>query len=70
MQYDPEITENTSGFYRLPTVLIKIPISRSAWWAGIKAGRYPAGLKIGPRTTAWRQTDIEDLCTRLSGGAK
>ena len=70
MQYDPEITENTFGFYRLPTVLTKIPISRSAWWAGIKAGRYPAGLKIGPRTTAWRQNDIEDLCTRLSGGAK
>jgi prophage regulatory protein len=70
MQYDPEITENTSGFYRLPTVLTKIPISRSAWWAGIKAGRYPAGIKIGPRTTAWRQTDIEDLCIQLSGGAK
>ena len=28
MQYDPEITENTFGFYRLPTVLTKIPISR------------------------------------------
>jgi predicted DNA-binding transcriptional regulator AlpA len=70
MQYDPETAENTSGFYRLPTVLSKIPISRSAWWAGIKAGRYPAGIKIGPRTTAWRQTDIEDLCIQLSGGAK
>ena len=60
----------TYGFYRLPTVLNKIPVSRSAWWYGIKAGRYPAGVKIGPRTTAWLQSDIEELCTRLEKGDK
>jgi prophage regulatory protein len=60
----------THGFYRLPTVLTKIPISRSAWYLGIKAGKYPASIKIGPRTSAWLQSDIEDLCTQLSGGAK
>jgi predicted DNA-binding transcriptional regulator AlpA len=70
MQYDPEITQKTFGFYRLPTVLNKIPVSRSAWWAGIKAGRYPAGLKIAPRTTAWLQSDIEDLCARLKKEGK
>ncbi len=60
----------TSGFYRLPTVLTKIPVSRSAWYAGIKAGRYPAGLKIAARSTAWLQTDIEELCARLEKEGK
>lgn len=69
MQTDTKITQSI-GFYRLPTVLTKIPVSRSAWWQGIKDGRYPAGVKIGPRTTAWLKSDIEELCNRLSGDAK
>jgi len=35
-----------------------IPVSRSSWWAGVKSGRYPASIKLGPRTTAWRVADI------------
>ena len=35
-----------------------IPVSKSTWWAGIKSGRYPKGLKIGPRITVWRVEDI------------
>ncbi len=46
-----------------------IPISRSAWYAGIKAGAYPAGVKIGQRSVAWRQSDIESLLKRLGGDA-
>ena len=34
------------------------PVSKSAWWAGIKSGLYPKPVKIGPRTTAWRVEDI------------
>jgi prophage regulatory protein len=69
MQTDTQTTQSI-GFYRLPTVLTKIPVSRSAWWQGIKDGRYPAGIKIAPRTTAWLQSDIEDLCARLKQGGK
>ena len=35
-----------------------IPISNSSWWAGIKSGKYPQPVKLGPRTTAWRMSDI------------
>lgn len=49
------------GFVRLPTVLHHFPVSRSAWWAGIRSGRYPKPVKIGPRTTAWRAEDIRSL---------
>lgn len=38
-----------------------IPISKSSWWQGIKAGRYPKPVKLGPRTTVWRASDIRDL---------
>lgn len=38
-----------------------IPVSKSTWWAGIKSGRFPKPIKLGPRTTAWRAQDIYDL---------
>jgi prophage regulatory protein len=38
-----------------------IPVSRSSWWSGIKLGRYPKSVKLGPRTTAWRAEDIRAL---------
>lgn len=49
------------GFVRLPQVLDVIPVKKSAWWAGIKDGRFPKGLKLGPRTTVWRVEDIRAL---------
>lgn len=49
------------GFIRLPDVLKVFPISKSAWWAGIKEGRFPKPVKLGPKTTAWRVQDIRAL---------
>ncbi len=57
----------STGFLRLPQVLALIPISRSAWWAGIRAGKYPAGLKLGRKTTVWRAEDIRALIERVGG---
>lgn len=50
-----------TGYLRLPEVLSIFPVSKSTWWAGIKLGRYPSGIKIGPRTTAWRVEEIRNL---------
>lgn len=49
------------GLIRLSEVLKLIPVSRSGWWKGCREGRYPAPLKIGPRTTVWRRADVEAL---------
>jgi len=38
-----------------------IPISASSWWAGVKDGRFPQPIKLGPRTTVWRECDIEEM---------
>lgn len=35
-----------------------IPVSKSAFWSGVKSGRYPKPVKLGVRTTAWRVEDI------------
>ena len=43
-----------------------IPISTSAWWAGIKNGKYPAPIKLGPKTTVWRASDIKKLIETLA----
>lgn len=50
---------------RLPAVLDRMPVSRAAWWKGVKEGRYPAAVKLGPRTTAWRASDIDKLIASL-----
>lgn len=63
-----------TGFVRQRTILgdektpAIIPVGKSAWWEGIKAGRYPAPVKIGPRAIAWRAEDIRALVEKLGGG--
>ena len=55
-----------TGFVRLPTVLHLIPVSKSSWWAGIKAGIYPRPVKLSERTSGWRVEDIRELIGHLS----
>lgn len=45
-----------------------IPMSRSSWYEGIRAGRYPAPIKLSERSVAWRSVDIDALIERLSAG--
>lgn len=44
-----------------PPIPALIPIGKSAWWIGVKEGRFPKPLKLGPRTTVWRVQDIMTL---------
>ena len=53
-----------TGFLRLASILAPkgpIPVARSTWWAGVKSGRFPKPVKLGPRTTVWRVEDIRNL---------
>jgi predicted DNA-binding transcriptional regulator AlpA len=45
-----------------------IPISRAAWWEGVRAGRFPAPIKLGPKTTVWRVEDILAFIENARGG--
>lgn len=59
------MNEHSSANLRRLASIIKpngpIPVSRSTWWAGVRSGRYPAPVKLGPRITAWREADIQRL---------
>lgn len=58
-----------SGFVRLSQIVGDkkkgiapiIPVCKSAWWAGVASGRYPAAVKLSERTTCWRVEDIRTL---------
>ena len=55
------------GFLRLPEVLAIIPVSKTAWWEGIRQGRFPKGVKLSTRTTAWPVAEIRKLIEELGG---
>lgn len=59
-----------TGFVRLPTILEHFPVGRSTWWAGVKSGKYPKPVKLGPQMTAWRSEDIHRLIEEHSAIAQ
>ncbi len=46
------------------------PVSKSTWWAGVRSGRFPKPVKLGPRITAWRVEDIRKLIQQGSEWAE
>ena len=64
MGHKPITDTGPRRLIRLQEVLRLIPISRSTWWAGVRSGRYPAPIKLGPRLTRWRLDEVLDLANR------
>ena len=56
------------GFLRLSDVLKLIPLSKSAWYRGIRSGEFPCPVKLGKRASAYRASDIRALIERLGRG--
>ena len=59
-----------TGFLRIRQILSVIPISASAWWAGVASSKYPPAIKLGARTTVWRAEDIHALIESLGQTSK
>lgn len=61
------------GFVRLEAIIGSknraglIPISKTAWYSGIRAGIYPSPVKHG-RCSLWRVEDIRHLISRIEAG--
>ena len=53
--------DNPDRLVRLNEVLTLLPISPASWWNGVRAGKYPRGIKLGPKTTCWRLSEITAL---------
>ena len=66
-----------TGYLRLPQIIgdpraeppipAVIPVGKSTWWEGVKSGRFPKPVKLGPRITAWRVEDIRALIEASAG---
>ncbi len=66
---------HTTGYLRIPHILGDpkanppiaplIPVGKSTWWKGIKSGRFPQPVKLGPRISAWRVEDIKALIEEM-----
>jgi hypothetical protein len=58
-----------TGFLRLSQIIGDpkrgipplIPVRKTTWWDGVRTGRFPRPVKLGPRVTAWRVEDIRAL---------
>lgn len=46
----------------IPAIL---PISKTAFYRGIREGVYPAPLKLTARTAVWRVADIKALLSKV-----
>lgn len=54
---------------RLPSVEARTGLKRSAIYAGMKAGTFPACVKLGPRAAAWPLSVIESwIADRIRAG--
>ncbi len=53
---------------RLRQVLNLVPVAASTWWAGVRTGKFPKPVKLGPRTTCWKARDILDMIERAAAG--
>jgi predicted DNA-binding transcriptional regulator AlpA len=50
-----------------PAIPAIIPVSKSTWWKGVRAGRYPQPTReLGPRITAWSVQSIRVLVEQVS----
>ena len=65
------VTIPETGFLRLaqilgdkksnPQIPAVIPVCKSTWWQGVKSGKFPKPIKLGPRVTVWKADEIRQL---------
>jgi predicted DNA-binding transcriptional regulator AlpA len=41
------------------------PVSRAHWLAGVASGKYPKGIKLSPKVTVWKLSEINALIESL-----
>lgn len=69
MQENPQPTGER--LLRLPEVESRTGLKRSAIYAGIKAGTFPACIKLGPRAAAWPMSAVEAwIAGRIRAGQR
>ena len=53
---------------KLKEVLLRLRISKSAWYDGVRRNVFPQPVRIGTRTVLWLESDIEHYLQQNYGG--
>ena len=60
--------ENSTGietFFAVDALVSRLPMGRSTFLNGVKAGKYPQPVRFSPRRPVWRKSDIDALIASL-----
>jgi prophage regulatory protein len=55
----------SSQLLRLREVLLHVPCGKTTFYKGIKLGLFPAPVRLGKRTIAWRESEIKAAILKL-----
>ncbi len=59
-------TNSTSRLLRLPTVLNRVPFSKTEIYRRVRTGDFPKPISIGIRAVAWLESDIDAYINSLA----
>lgn len=57
-QFDQPLVLPTTGFVRQRLLLRFVPFSKSTLWRRVKAGDFPAPVKLSTGITAWKAEEV------------
>ncbi len=55
----PRKKSPTSEYLRSAELLEIVPFSRATLWRMVQAEKFPAPVKVSPRITAWKRSEVE-----------
>lgn len=58
-----------TGYVRQRQLLTLIPFSSTTLWRKVKAGEFPAPVKLSQRVTAWRAEDVRGWMDKMGVAA-
>ena len=47
-------------FLRLPQVMEAVGLKKSSIWNGVKEGKFPKQIKLSPKVSVWKKSDIDN----------
>ena len=68
VQSSPAPVLPETGFLRLADVLRLVPVCRTAWYNGVRAGDFHQPVALGKRARGYRVEDVRALIDRLNAG--
>lgn len=64
------ISEPPERLLRLPEVMERVGLRRTAIYQRMREGRFPQSRSLGPRCTVWVESEIDDWVQSVISGLK